>query len=176
METLQQELSSSAYLVKKAQLEIGSHHLSTLIHIPTEREKELARLKKEEEAKRLERLWNENQRNLIQKQKDREKKNELDRYQQILTRCSPDPSNRKYVKELDEKFQREEERRKAEVAKKASTNSTDRSAFLLAQVGRDCLLLRRWCCMTDCWHRVWSKNQDENKMNCYQQLFILKMH
>eukprot|EP00604_Paraphysomonas_vestita_P000509 CAMPEP_0174826270 /NCGR_PEP_ID=MMETSP1107-20130205/43753_1 /TAXON_ID=36770 /ORGANISM="Paraphysomonas vestita, Strain GFlagA" /LENGTH=191 /DNA_ID=CAMNT_0016059035 /DNA_START=477 /DNA_END=1049 /DNA_ORIENTATION=- len=44
MEALQQELTSSAYLVKKAQMEI-------------EREKELARLKKEEEAKRMERLW-----------------------------------------------------------------------------------------------------------------------
>jgi hypothetical protein len=84
-----------------------------------ERDKELTRLKKEEEAKRLERLWNENQRNLIAKQREREKQSEQER---------------KYVKELDEKFQREEERRQAEVARKASCNSTDRSAFLLAQV------------------------------------------
>jgi hypothetical protein len=93
-------------------------------------------LKKEEEAKRLERLWNENQRNLIQKQKDREKKHELDR---CVLLCDPHQTTplmnrRKYVQELDAKFQREEERRQAEVARKASSNSTDRSAFLLAQV------------------------------------------
>lgn len=61
MDALQQELSSSAYLVKKAQLEI-------------EHEKEIAKLKKESEAKRLERLWNENQENLRIKQIEREKK------------------------------------------------------------------------------------------------------
>jgi hypothetical protein len=50
-------------------------------------------------------------------------------------RDSPSPVHcRKYVQELDAKFQREEERRQAEVARKASSNSTDRSAFLLAQV------------------------------------------
>ncbi len=67
----------------------------------------------------MERLWIENQQNLIQKQKDREKKHEMDR---------------KYVQELEEKFQQQEERRQYEVAKKAATNSTDRTAFILAQV------------------------------------------
>lgn len=66
--------------MKKAQLELGFDLFHPSLTLYIEREKELARLKKEEEAKRLERLWQENQRNLIQKQKDREKKNELDRY------------------------------------------------------------------------------------------------
>lgn len=124
-DALQQELTSSAYLVRKAQMEIGETLPSSVLLVlfvdllKTEREKELVKAKKEEEAKRLERLWNENQRNLIQKQKDKEKKHEQDR---------------KYVQELEEKFQREEERRQYEIAKKAATNSTDRTAFILAQV------------------------------------------
>lgn len=40
--------------------------------------------------------------------------------------------DRKYVKEMDEKFQREEDRRQAERDRKASTNSTERGAYVMA--------------------------------------------
>lgn len=39
---------------------------------------------------------------------------------------------RKYVKEMDEKFQREEDRRNQERDRKAATNSTERGAFVMA--------------------------------------------
>jgi len=104
-EELQQELESSAYVVRKAQMEL-------------EAEKEKARRQKEQQAKEMSRLFEENQAILAKRQREREENHKRDR---------------KYVKELDDKFRIEDERRKAEVDRKAASNSTDRGTFLMAK-------------------------------------------
>mmetsp|Transcript_8792 Transcript_8792/g.14980 ORF Transcript_8792/g.14980 Transcript_8792/m.14980 type:complete len:515 (+) Transcript_8792:68-1612(+) len=103
-EDLQKELEGSAYLIRKAQR-------------AQEVENERLAAQKQAQAAEQNRLLQENFALLEKRRIEREKKHSDDR---------------KYVKEMDEKFQREEDRRQAERDRKAATNSTERGAFVMA--------------------------------------------
>jgi anaerobic ribonucleoside-triphosphate reductase len=103
---LQNELESSAYMVRKS-------------HALTEQDNEKARIMKIAQAGESNRLLLENIELLEKRRLEREENHKMDR---------------KYVQELDDKFQREEDRRKQEVARKAASNSTDKGAFIMAKV------------------------------------------
>ncbi|CAE7542327.1 unnamed protein product, partial [Symbiodinium microadriaticum] len=102
---LMQELESSAFLVQKSQMEMA---------LESEKQREFKRQKALEQEK----LWDENQAILAKRAAERELKNQMDKA---------------YVREQDEKFQLQEERRQAERDMKAASNSTNRGAFVLAK-------------------------------------------
>lgn len=102
-EEMQKDLEGSVYMIRKSQK-------------AQEMEEQKVQEQRKAQAEEQHRLLMENYALLEKRRTERERKHAEDR---------------KYCREMEEKFQRDEDRRQREREKKAQTNSLDRGAFLL---------------------------------------------